>query len=199
MADDENYVVYVLLSSIKYYRSQYTHRPYVGLPTCVPSASSIVLVLCLSVYLFTVVRREACCTRWKAGMSGLESMETLSEAMEAESRQRLQSSELWRRLEQYRASTLSAATSTDIQEAQRTELATGLLKDVELRLLFVAVDYAYQNGGDETKRRAIDSTLVSIFGSSVGPKLYEVCPVFQSAIAYQECSYQYIVDVGEEC
>lgn len=102
-------------------------------------------------------------------MSALHNMSALSEAnAEAEVRQRLQSPELWRRLELFR---LAHSTS---RTPKRAELAAGLLKDVEPRLLFLAVDSGYSQAGDEVKRRAVETALLSVFGSSPGPELFQV-------------------------
>ena len=104
-------------------------------------------------------------------MSGLESMSALSEAnTEADTRQKMDSPQLWRRLELYR---LARSTSRE-DEQKRREMVLCLLKDVEIRLLFVAADLSYQQTGDEVKRRAVNTALVSVFESSVGPELFQV-------------------------
>lgn len=104
-------------------------------------------------------------------MSGLESMSALSEAnAEADTRQNMDSPQLWRRLELYR---LARSTSRE-DEQKRREMVLCLLKDVELGLLFVAADLSYQQTGNEVKRRAVDTALVSVFESSVGPELFQV-------------------------
>lgn len=117
-------------------------------------------------------------------MSGLESMLALSEATEElEIRQRLHSPELWHRLELYR---LASSTSRD--DCVTRKLAADLLKDVEPRLLFLAVDAGYQQAGDEAKRKTVGAALVYVFGSSVGPELLQVCDTFIAE--YQGCKFQ---------
>lgn len=104
-------------------------------------------------------------------MSGLESMSALSEAnAEADTRQKMDSPQLWRRLELYR---LARSTPRE-DEQKRREMVLCLLKDVELGSLFVAADLSYQQTGDELKRRAVDTALISVFESSVGPELFQV-------------------------
>lgn len=118
-------------------------------------------------------------------MSGLESMSALSEAnMETEMRQRMQAPELWRRLELYR---LASSTSKEDSEKQ-TRLAVDLLKDIEPRLLFLALDYSHQQQqqpGGELKRRAVEAVIISVFGSAVGPRLLQVWPFFTSPVDMQ--------------
>lgn len=105
-------------------------------------------------------------------MNALGNMKALSDALDPNSRERLQSPELWTRLEVYRAAATSSLNG-QLGEPECTKMASGLLKGIELRILFIAVDYAHQHG-DETKRRAIGYVLVFIFASSMGPDLYEV-------------------------
>ncbi|CAN0069058.1 unnamed protein product, partial [Ectocarpus fasciculatus] len=110
-------------------------------------------------------------------MSGpLENMASMKEAnSEAEIKQRMQSQELWRRLDLYRLALISSRsreTAADGGAAER-KLALGLLKDVEPRLLFLAVDYSYGQAGDEVKRRAVETALISVVGSTVGPEMYQ--------------------------
>ncbi|CBN75718.1 hypothetical protein Esi_0167_0016 [Ectocarpus siliculosus] len=110
-------------------------------------------------------------------MSGpLENMKYMKEAnCEAEMKQRMQSQELWRRLDLYRLALLSSRSRETTADGGATErkLALGLLKDVEPRLLFLAVDFSYGQAGDEVKRRAVETALLSVFGSTVGPEIYQ--------------------------
>ncbi|CAN0383321.1 unnamed protein product [Ectocarpus sp. 12 AP-2014] len=110
-------------------------------------------------------------------MSGpLENMTSMKEAnREAEMKQRMQSQELWRRLDLYRLALLSSRSRETTADGGATEskLAQGLLKDVEPRLLFLAVDFSYGQTGDEVKRRAVETALLSVFGSSVGPEIFQ--------------------------
>ncbi|CAM9585388.1 unnamed protein product [Ectocarpus sp. 8 AP-2014] len=110
-------------------------------------------------------------------MSGpLESMASMKEAnCEAEMKQRMQSLELWRRLDLYRLALLSSKSRETTTDGGATErkLALGLLKDVEPRLLFLAVDFSYGQTGDEVKRRAVETALLSVFGSTVGPEIFQ--------------------------
>lgn len=102
-------------------------------------------------------------------MSGLESMSTLSEAnAEAETQQRLQSTELWRRLELHRL-----AYSQSPPE-KRAQITADLLRDVNPRLLFLAVDSSYREGADEIRQRAVEVALISVVSSPVGPELFQV-------------------------
>ncbi|CAM9326725.1 unnamed protein product, partial [Ectocarpus sp. 4 AP-2014] len=110
-------------------------------------------------------------------MSGpLENMASMKEAnCEAEMKQRMQSQELWRRLDLYRLALLSSRSRETTADGGVTErkLALGLLKDVEPRLMFLAVDFSYGQMGDEVKRRAVETALLSVFGSTVGPEMYQ--------------------------
>ncbi|CAB1118281.1 unnamed protein product [Ectocarpus sp. CCAP 1310/34] len=110
-------------------------------------------------------------------MSGpLENMTSMKEAnCETEIKQRMQSQELWRRLDLYRLALLSSRSRETTADGGATErkLALGLLKDVEPRLLFLAVDFSYGQTGDEVKRRAVETALLSVFGSTVGPEMYQ--------------------------
>ncbi len=107
-------------------------------------------------------------------MSGLENMSSLArENSEADLQLRLRSPELWRRLDLHRLAVVSSSTSREQPaDAERErKLALGLLKDVEPRLLFVAVDFSHGPAGDEAKQKAVDAALTSVLGSSVGPEL----------------------------
>lgn len=106
-------------------------------------------------------------------MNSSKSTAAPSEIIDAHARERLQSPDLWHRLDQYRASVVSSPTAQVDDESERTALVNDLLSDIDLRMLFIAVDYAHLHG-DEAKRGAIDASLMSIFGSSVGPELYQV-------------------------
>lgn len=109
-------------------------------------------------------------------MSGLENLSSLARAnSEADLQLRLRSPELWRRLDLHRLAVVSSSTSREQPaDAERErKLALGLLKDVEPRLLFVAVDFCHGTAGDEAKRRAVDVALTSVLGSSVGPELLQ--------------------------
>lgn len=103
-------------------------------------------------------------------MSGpLDNMSSLAVAnSEAGLQQKLCAPELWRRLELFRLAVLSSA---DGGEKLR-KLALGLLKDVELRLLFVAVDFCHGQAGDDIKQRAVEVALLSVLESSVGQDLF---------------------------
>lgn len=85
-------------------------------------------------------------------------------------RQQMDPAQLWRRLELYR---LARSTSRE-DDQKRRDMVLRLLKDVDLRMLFVAADLSYQETGDEVKRRAVDAALISVFESSVGPELFQV-------------------------
>lgn len=104
--------------------------------------------------------------------TGLDNMAMLAEAIDEDTRRILRSTDLWHRLEEYRASTLSSS-SSQVDQVECTALSSALLKEVELRLLFIAVDYAHLQG-NETKCKIIDHVFVTIFASSLGPKLYQV-------------------------
>jgi len=105
-------------------------------------------------------------------MSGLDNLSSLARAnSEADLQLRLRSPDLWRRLELHRLAVVSSSTSREAEKARK--LALGLLKDVEPRLLFVAVDFCYGPAGDEAKQRAVDVALTSVLGSSVGPELLQ--------------------------
>lgn len=113
-------------------------------------------------------------------MSGpLENMSALAAAnSEVDVQQALRSTELWRRLELYRLALISSSSSREAKNDPDKErkLALGLLSDVAPRLLFVAVDFSHGPAGDEPKRKAVEASLLAVFGSSVGPELLrEVC------------------------
>lgn len=112
-------------------------------------------------------------------MSGpLENMSALAAAnSEVDVQQALQSPELWRRLELFRLALKSSSSSREGKNPDKErKLALGLLNEVEPRLLFVAVDFSHGPAGDEIKRRAVEVSLLAVFGSSVGPELLrEVC------------------------
>lgn len=124
-------------------------------------------------------------SRQKQGaMSGpLDSMSSLAAAnSEAGLQQRLNSPELWRRLQLFRLAVMSSSSSGESStraaegREKRAKLALGLLKDVDLRLLFVAVDFSHGQAGDETKQGAVEIALLCVLGSSVGQELLqEVC------------------------
>lgn len=112
-------------------------------------------------------------------MSGpLENMSSLAAAnSEADLQQKLRSPELWRRLQLFRLAVLSSSsgesTSTAEGREKRRKLVLGLLKDVELRVLFVAVDFCHGVAGDETKQGAVEVALLSVLESSVGQELLQ--------------------------
>lgn len=113
-------------------------------------------------------------------MSGpLDNMSSLAAAnSEADLQQKLHSPELWRRLQLFRLAVLSSSSgeSTTESREKRTKLVLGLLKDVELRVLFVAVDFCHGQAGDETKQAVAEVALLSVLESSVGQELLqEVC------------------------
>lgn len=105
-------------------------------------------------------------------MSGLDSMASLSQAMEEESQRRLQTDELWLTLEQYRTAMLGAE-----RDADRLQETQDVLTRVGHRLLFLSVDYAHQRG-DEAKCKAADAALLAAFGTSAGPQLVLVGRVY---------------------
>lgn len=115
-------------------------------------------------------------------MSGpLDNMSSLAaENSEVDLQQKLHSPELWRRLQLFRlavkSSSSSGESSTPESVEKRTKLALGLLKDVELRLIFVAVDFCHGPAGDETKQGAVEVALLAVLDGAVGQKLLqEVC------------------------
>lgn len=115
-------------------------------------------------------------------MSGpLDNLSSIAEAnAEADVQQKLRSPALWRRLELYRLASISSTSSReeaqDGRGAKEKKLALALLKDVEPRLLFLAVDVAFGQLGDESKRKSVESALLGVCGSPVGPELLDqVC------------------------
>lgn len=114
-------------------------------------------------------------------MSGpLDNLSSIAAAnAEADAQQKLQSAALWRRLELYRLASISSSSSREEAAdagAKEKKLALALLKDVEPRLLFLAVDVAFGQQGDESKRKAVESALLGVCGSKVGPELLDqVC------------------------
>eukprot|EP00903_Cladosiphon_okamuranus_P014527 g13474.t1 len=110
-------------------------------------------------------------------MSGpLDNMSSLAAAnSEAGLQQQLHSPELWRRLQLFRLAVVSSSSGEPTAESRdkRTKLVLGLLKDVELRVLFVAVDFCHGQAGDEVKQGAVEVALLSVLGSSVGQKLLQ--------------------------
>lgn len=114
-------------------------------------------------------------------MSGpLDDMSSLAVAnSEASLQQKLRAPDLWRRLQLFRLAVMSSSSGESLAAdggEKRRKLALGLLKDVELRLLFLAVDFCHGQAGDETKQGVVEVALLSVLGSSVGQELLrEVC------------------------
>ncbi|CAN0042729.1 unnamed protein product [Scytosiphon promiscuus] len=126
-------------------------------------------------------------------MSGpLDNLSSIAEAnAEADVQQKLRSPGLWRRLELYRLASISSTSreEADGGRAKEKKLALSLLKDVEPRLLFLAVDVAFGQLGDESKRKAVESALLGVCGSSVGPELLdqnnsELVPFFLAGLCH---------------
>lgn len=110
-------------------------------------------------------------------MSGpLDNMSSLAAAnSEANLQQKLHSSELWRRLHLFRLAVMSSSSGESTADGmeKRRKLVLGLLKDVELRVIFVAVDFCHGPAGDETKQGVVEVALLSVLESSVGKELLQ--------------------------
>eukprot|EP00752_Nemacystus_decipiens_P003398 g3144.t1 len=111
---------------------------------------------------------------------------------EADLQQKLHSPDLWRRLQLFRLAVMSSSSgesSTPEGSEKRKKLVLGLLRDVELRVLFVAVDFCHGPAGDETKQGVVEVALLSVLESSVGQELLqennsELVPFFLAGLCH---------------
>lgn len=121
-------------------------------------------------------------------MSGpLDNMSSLAAAnSEANLQQKLHSAELWRRLHLFRLAVMSSSSGESTADGmeKRRKLVLGLLKDVELRVIFVAVDFCHGPAGDETKQGVVEVALLSVLESSVGQELLQEVSTIGT---YAEC------------
>ncbi|CAM9312015.1 unnamed protein product [Choristocarpus tenellus] len=93
--------------------------------------------------------------------SELDCQVDLHGLMDSVTEQKITSLDLWQRLDQYKASR---------ETGSEAALATSLLEDVDLLLLFQAIDWAYRVG-DENKSKLSGDALIRLLRSTVGAEI----------------------------